>query len=220
MVNFFTDSIIYVLHQHAPLLVRRKTKIRRPCPWLTKELVHSVMERNRLHHCLMLDLMNDVPRQEHIKGRARARRMDRWLRNAYFLFQCYTSDQQKRWRVMNTVSGRLPKRQEPKASMVDRNRLFENVVTDASHSTTLLCPEGPAHEHDLPNFHLVTIDDVRKCLCSVDPNKAVGGGMIPGLVLKSCGSVLVESLIRSFNDSLIADCVPTAFKMSHVSPLY
>ena len=115
---------------------------------------------------------------------------------------------------------RLPKRQEPKASMVDLNRLFENVVTDASHPTTLLCPEGPAHEHGLPNFHLVTIDDVRKWLCSVDPNKAIGCDMISGLVLKSCASVLVESLIRIFYASLTADCEPTAFKMSHVSPMY
>ena len=103
MVNHSTDSIIYVLHQHAPLVVRRKTKICRPSPWLAKELVDSVMERNRLHHCLMLHRMNDVPRQEHINGQARAKRMDRWLRNAYFLFQCNTSDHQKLWRVMKSI---------------------------------------------------------------------------------------------------------------------
>ena len=220
MVNFFTNSIISVLDQHAPLVVRRKTKIRRSCPWLTKELVDSVRERNRLHRCLMRDQMNDVLRQEHRNARARARRMDRRLRNSYFLSQCNTSDQRKLWRVMNTVSGRVSKHQEPKASMVDLNRLFGNVVTDASRPTTLLCPEGPAHEHGLSSFHLVTIDDVRKCLCSVDPTKAVGSDMIPGLVLKSCASVLAEPLTHIVNTSLTAGCVPTAFKMSHVSPLY
>ena len=220
MVNFFTNSIISVLDQHAPLVMRRKTKIRRPCPWLTKELVDSVRERNRLHRCLMLDQMNDVLRQEHRNARARARRVDRRLRNSYFLSQCNTSDQRKLWRVLNTVTGRLSKHQEPKASMVDLNRLFGNVATDASRPSTLLCPEGPAHEHGLSSFYLVTIDDVRKCLCSVDPTKAVGSDMIPGLVLKSCASVLAEPLTHIVNASLTAGCVPTAFKMSHVSPLY
>ena len=146
--------------------------------------------------------------------------MDRRLPNAYFLSHCNTSDQRKLWRVMNTVSGRLSKRQEPKASMVDLNRLLGNVVTDASRPTTLLCPEGPAHEHGLSRFHLVTIDDVQKCLCSVDTNKAVGSDMIPGLVLKSCTAVLAEPLTRIVNASLTAGYVPTAFKMSHVSQLH
>ena len=169
---------------------------------------------------MIRDQMNDVVRQEHRNARARARRMDRRLRNSYFLSQCNTSDQRKFWLVMNTVSRRLSKHQEPKASMVDLNRLFGNVVTDASRPTTLLCLGDPAHEHGPSSFHLVTIDDVQECLCSVDPTKAVGSDMIPGLVLTSCPSVLAEPLTHFVNASLTAGCLPTAFKMSHVCPLY
>ena len=133
------------------------------------------------------------------------------------VYQCNT--QRKPWCVMNTVSGLLLKHKEPKVSMVHLNRELRNVVTGAIPPTTFLCPEGPAHEHGLCSFHLVTIDDVRKCLCSVDPAKAVGSDMIPGLVLKSCASV-AEPLTHIVNASLTAGCVPTAFKMSHVSSLY
>ena len=220
MVNIFTNSIISELDKHAPLVARRSTKIRHPCPRLTKELVDSVRERNRLHRCLMLDRMNDVLCQEHRNAPARARHMDRRLRNSYFLSQCNTFDQRKRWLVMNTVTGWLSKHQEPKASMVDLNRQLGNVVSDASRPTTFLCPEGPAHEHGLSSFHLVTIDDVQKCLCSVEPTKAVGSDMIPGLVLKSCASVVAEPLTHVFNASLTAGCVSTAFKLYNVSSLY
>ena len=140
--------------------------------------------------------------------------MDRRLRNAYFLSQCNTSDQRKLGRVMNPANGRLSKLQEPKTSMVDLNRLFGNVVTDPSRPTTLLCPKGPVHEHGLSSFHLVIIDDVRKCLWSnpPDPTKAVGSYMIPGLVLKPCALVLAEPKTRGLNASLTAGCVPTTFK--------
>ena len=220
MASAFTGNIVAVLNKHAPLVARRKTRTRRPCPWLTNELVDRVRDRNRLHRCLMLDRTNNVLRQEHKDARARARRLDRQLRNAYFLSQCNTPDQRKLWRVMNTVSGRLSKAQEPKASMDDLSKQFGDVVTDVSRPATLPCPEGPAREYGLASFHLVTIDDVRKCLSSVDPHKAVGSDMVPGVVLKSCATVLAEPLTEIINASLSTGCVPLSFKSSHICPLF
>ena len=66
----------------------------------------------------------------------------------------------------------------------------------------------------------LAIDDVRKCLCSVYPHKAVNSDiMIPGLVPESCTKVLAEPVTRIVNASLTAGGVPTAFKMSHTSTL-
>ena len=46
-VEAFTSAIISTLDIHAPLSKRRK-RGRRPCPWLTPELVAAVRQRNQL----------------------------------------------------------------------------------------------------------------------------------------------------------------------------
>ena len=77
MVIFFTSNILNVLDHHAPLVMQQKRKQRRPCPWLTPELVDCVLARNSLHRRLMNDRENDVLRQQHHEARATSRQMDR-----------------------------------------------------------------------------------------------------------------------------------------------
>ena len=57
-------------------------------------------------------------------------------------------------------------------------------------------------------------------LNAVDPNKAVGSDQVPGLLLKSCSTVLAGTLAKIFNGSLSSSYVPKAFIPSHISPLF
>eukprot|EP00117_Sycon_ciliatum_P013466 scpid50246/ scgid14122/ len=84
----------------------RRNRDRRPCPWVTDELVACVRERDRLHRLLMKNRCNDDLRSQHRTARAKARKLDRSLKNTYFIQQCQTSDQRKLWSVINTVVGR------------------------------------------------------------------------------------------------------------------
>ena len=83
MVNFFISNILKVQDHHAPLVMQQKRKQRRPCPWLTPDLVDCVRAQNSLHRRLMNDRENDVLRQQHREARATARRTDRQLRNLH-----------------------------------------------------------------------------------------------------------------------------------------
>lgn len=219
MVDSFTDHILSVLDQHAPLVLQRK-RPRRPCPWLTEELVACVRSRNHLHRRLMRDRSNELLRQQHRDARSKARRLDRKLRNEYFFTQCSTTDQRKLWKVMNDVTGRKATRHDPQASMGDLSKQFSDVVTDKNRPSILDTPAGPVPEESLTNFQPVSTDDVCKCLQAVNPHKAVGSDHVPGVVLKSCARVLAEPLANIINASLSTGYVPLKFKISYVSPLF
>jgi len=112
--DVFIDGITSVLDKHAPVVTQRRRE-RRPCPWLTDELVACVRARNSAHRRLMKDRTNEALRQQHREARAAARRLDRKLKNLYFVRQCETSDQRKLWSVINDVTGRRKQRQDVQA---------------------------------------------------------------------------------------------------------
>lgn len=219
MIDDWYDTIFRVLEKHSPLREVR-CKVRRPCPWLTDELVRLVRKRNKLHKMLMKDQQNDALRAEHKQARSAARRLDRRLKSLYFMEQCKTSDQRKLWRVINTVTGRSRITQDPKASIRDLSTVFGTVVTDPNRPATLPLLSGPMEEHSLSSFTDISLCEVEALLASVDIHKAMGSDELPPLILKQCATVLAPSLLKIFSSSLASGVVPKAFKLSFVSPLY
>ena len=69
-------------------------------------------------------------------------------------------------------------------------------------------------------FKEVSVGDVLTCLNAVDPHKAVGSHQVPGVLLKSCSTVLAGPLAQIVNASLAAGYVPRAFRLSYISPLF
>ena len=160
-------------------------KERRPCPWLTDNLLQCVRDRKQLHRLLMRDTTNDVLREQHRTARAMARSLGRKLRNQYFMSQCSTSDsdQRKLWSVMNTVTGRKRSHSAPQVPPDQLSDVFGDVVNDPTR-LNLKLPTGPMSSSAFTVFVPVTIADVTKCLVCVDPMKAMGSDDIPGIVLK------------------------------------
>lgn len=219
MAAVLNDSILSTLDSHAPLVLQRK-RDRRPCPWLTAELVTAVRKRKRLHRLLMKDIKNENLRAEHRSARSHARKLDRRLRNEYFSAQCNTSDQRKLWKVLNTVTGRTRSTQAPQSSLSDLSKTFGEVVHDPNRPSILTSPSGPLIEDGLHSFTAVSPEEIERCLMSVDPNKATGSDSIPGLILKQCAGILTPCLSHLINISLRSGVVPRHFKISHVSPLF
>lgn len=214
----FVHSIHTVLDRHAPIVVRRH-KPRRPCPWTTTGLIGLVRERNRLFHLLTRDRGNTGLEEQHRAARAAARRLDRKLKNAYFVERCSTRDQRKLWAIMNLVTGRKKIKQTPKASLQQLCEAFGEVVTDHNRPSHLILPAGPAIAHGLSDFANVSVHDITELLQTVDPAKATGSDSIPGLVLRMCADTIAPLLTHICNASIMAGDVPACFKMSHVSPL-
>ena len=154
----------------------------------------------------MNDRENDVLRQQHHEARATARRMDRQLRNLYFFSNCNTTDQRKLWKVMNAVTGRHSRCQEPKATIDALSTVSGDVVTNDSRPHMLTCREGPVLKTSFFKFKEVSVDDVLTCLNAVDPHKAVGSDQVPGVLLKSCSTVLAGPLAKIVNGSLNRLC--------------
>lgn len=215
----YIAGIIGVLDKHAPIVIRRR-KERRPCPWLTDELVACVRARNSAHRRLMKDRTNEELRQVHRIARSTARKLDRKLKNLYFMKQCETSDQRRLWSVMNDVTGRRKQRQDPKVPIQTLSRAFGEVVHDPLRPGKLSAHSGPAHAEGFTSFDAVSRSDVEQCLRAVDPTKATGSDLVPGSVLRQCAQILSYGLTTIINFSLRTGKVPLSFKLSHISPLY
>ena len=196
MVKDWYASIFCVLNAHAPLR-EVSCKVRRPCPWLTDELVDLVRNRNKLHRMLMKDQQNDVLRAEHKQARSAARKLDRRLKSLYFKKKCETSDQRKLWEVMNTVTGRSRTTQDPKASIDALSTVFGTVVTDPTRPHNLPLFSGPCDKHSLSSFADVSLCEVEALLASVDAHKAMGSDELPPV---SAEAVCHGSSTQSFED--------------------
>ena len=208
-----------VLDVHAPLQMRRK-RARRPCPWLTDALVDLVQRRNSLRKRLAKEPGNDTIRREHKNVRRETRRLDRRLRNEYFVRKCDTTDSHKLWSVIDTVTGRVKTRCEPKLSLNALCETFGDIVTDHHRPQVLLHPFGPPAKSHLSDFQPCTASKVLKLLKEIDISKATGSDNIPGLVLKMAAETLAPSLCDIFNQSIRTGQVPAAFKSSYVCPLF
>ena len=91
---------------------------------------------------------------------------------------------------------------------------------DPARPVNLCAPAGPSIEDPLSIFHDVSTEEVTDLLHAIDPSKATGSDEIPGILLKKCSTVLAPSLCRIFNASLSSGHVPTAYKVSHICPIF
>ena len=109
----------------------------------------------------MSDKGNADLRELHRQALSTARKLDRRLRNAYFMNQCATRDQRKLWSVMNIVTGRAKQHQEPQAGIEDLTKTFGDVVRDPDRPSPLTPPSGPMPASSFLQFELVPVSVVK-----------------------------------------------------------
>ena len=178
-VEAFTSAIISTLDIHAPLSKRCK-RGRRPCPWLTPELVAAVRQRNQLYRRLPKNRKNTELCTLHRAAREAVRALDPRLRNAFFVKECETKDHRKLWSVMNSVTGRKKQSEPPKASLKCLCDSFGAIVSDPSRPERLRPTQGPMPQGTFDVFKPVSVNNVCVMLQTVNPVKATGSDGIPG----------------------------------------
>ena len=88
--------------------------------------------------------------------------------------------------------------------------------------TETRCTSEPSQERRrLCQFSpFISVQMVQNLFQNIDSRKATGADGIPGLLLKTCASVLAPSLTTIFNASLAAGELPQAFKQADFAPVY
>ena len=188
-------------------------------PFLSGAL-QLVRRRNALHRDLMKDTQNDELRQAHRAARSEARRLDRKLRNEYFLRASTTTDQRKLWTVLNKVTGRTRDHSDPQVSAQALGQAFGAIVTDITRPDQLATPHGPQETHSFSNFQAVPIATTALWLSQLDVSKATGSDEIANIVLRQCALTLAPFLTAIFNKSLGTGAVPRSYKLSKVKALH
>ena len=219
LTTTWCTAIRSVLDQHAQLVKVRK-RPRLPSPWTTEELIGLVRKRNTLFRKLTRNRSDVNLQQEHRAACSAARRLDRRLKNTYFIECCNTKDQRKLWAVINTVTGRTGERKEPRVSTADLSDTFASIVHDSHRPEVLNIPSGPGTEQSFCAFTPVSEDHVTRLLSAIDSHKATGSDGIPGIVLKQCARTLAPTLTVIINTCMSSGVVPSGYKLAHITPIH
>jgi hypothetical protein len=70
----------------------------------------------------------------------------------------------------------------------------------------------------LPDI-VITPEEVYKCFCTLDQNKASGPDRIPATLLRHCASSICLSLSELFNKTLSVGKLPEEWKLSSILPI-
>ena len=214
-------KFLYVLDKHAPLHNSKPSRRAIP-PWSDRELHQLEQRKRRLHSRWRKDRTNGTLYAEFKQARSTARNAYRRKRNEYFSRQCEenVANPRKSWAILNAVTGRSRRRQDPSCSISEVADTFHSIVTDPNRPEQLCTPHGPAGPVSLTELDPVTPADVRRLLEKLDARKATGSDGIPGSLLQQCADLLSYSLAVLFCTSLRTGTIPSAFKLASVVPLY
>ena len=97
------------------------------------------------------------------------------------------------------------------------SRYFGSVFKTDQECRTLPTNKKPTNQL---NRITITIEDVKKAIKTLKPNKACGPDNIHAKILIECKDTLAEPLTRIFNKSLSDAKVPTAWKNSIITPIF
>ena len=216
-------KVITVLDDLAPLKVSQHTSRRRtpPAPWLTPQLRSLMHQRKHLHKKLGKNPTNEQLRSEYHKIRAEGTNLSRRAKNEYFRTKCKSYRQQRLWRTINDLTGRLANRTPPQASL-SLEQTFSHHVQDLQSTTPVSTQTSPVvtSEDSLDVFQTVSVGEVRHLLKKTDIKKASGPDDLPGFPLHYAADSLTPSLTAIINVSQQRSQVPRVFKLAAVCPVH
>ncbi|XP_065675561.1 uncharacterized protein LOC136091777 [Hydra vulgaris] len=99
------------------------------------------------------------------------------------------------------------------------NEHFKSVFVDDSKSSQLPIFERRHYQEDLGDI-TINFEATLAYLKGLNPNKSIGTDNISPKVLKECAAQMTYPLTLLYNKALSEDSTPTAWKQSHVTPLF
>lgn len=183
--------------------------------------------RKRFNRAGTVDNAANVQR---IEGEFLSRQNECFIRHVAMLQIKLKNDPRKFWAFVNErkKSARIPA--EVAYRNVKSSSLEESANLFAQFFETVHVSDNPLdgqQQQRLPlefNVHLplpvITADDVKKALQSVNAAKGPGPDKIPPLVLKSCADSLATPICTIFNRSLTSSVFPGEWKTAAVTPIH
>ncbi|XP_065675658.1 uncharacterized protein LOC136091872 [Hydra vulgaris] len=99
------------------------------------------------------------------------------------------------------------------------NEHFKSVFVDDSKSSQLPIFERRHYQEDLGDI-TINFEATLAYLKGLNPNKSIGADNISPKVLKECAAQMTYPLTLLYNKALSEGSTPTAWKQSHVTPLF
>ena len=223
MWNEWYTAFISVCNQHVPIQTHRvKDKL---SPWITRDLLDSMYERDRIHKQASL-LKSDELMRVYRHLRNKVNNMVRDAKRAYFHKQVTGANNSKdMWKVLRSAMNRKKANNDLSSDKADPiNEYFINVGINNS-----LNSEPSTHPNLKPSrpcvsskfiFDVIRLEHVEKQLkCMSDqPNYDILS--IDGKILKLLYDIIAPSFTFLFNYSLQNGSFPTEFKKARVIPIY
>ena len=226
MWSVWFDNVKKAIDAHVP---RVTSKVSHSPPWFDSELRHMLHKKRTLWKKAK-NRNTELLWGQFRETRNRVQTLMRAKYNNYIssLGVICKNNPKRFWSYFKhvTKSRCIPNRlkhgqlisEEPREKAIMFNDYFCSVFCDSSSLPTPNISMSPGVNHvPLPSF---TPDQVLNVLSNLDVNKATAPNDISPFILKSCRSVLAESLSSIFNFSLNIGQVPSEWKKAYVAPVF
>lgn len=227
MWNSWYDGLLSVIESNVPKVKRRSNN---EPPWFDSETKHLVNKKrtmwrkarksNSAHHWTQFKLL-----------RIQVKRLLRTKHQSYLtsLGDICTQNPKRFWSFFHSItkSRSLPSllydnaRSTSSEDAQVKSNMFNDFFCSVFTLTVNPCPTvtGPVLSDPVPCPDFA-VNDIESVLKEIDVSKACAPNDISPFILKNCRSVLSSSLTWIFNTSVRKAKVPSAWKRSHVIPIF
>ena len=223
------DCFMDAVYRHIPTKVIKK---RKSPPWFDGETRHLLNKKETARRRAKRNPNSNI--WENFRDLRRACKSLLSRKRKEFFQNVPKSNPKKFWSLFKTVSNSssVPSKMTWKRSegdiIVENPEDVANLLNNYFHS--VFNPPFSQEEYNnhpasttsscdpITDIH-VTSDDVRRILLSLDVNKATGADRIPARLLRYCAPYISSSLSDLFNKSLNTGKIPSAWKISNITPI-
>ena len=217
----WSNDILDVMSKTIP---SKKIPLYNNLPWITKEIVYIINERESMYRKYKHSKSIDYLRKYKIL-RNTAVSMIRSSKQSFLSkLGSYSKDSKHFWSTINKIKPRsnisssltdgsiLASTNSDKANLL--NKYFSTCFNDSKVPCTYNSPE-PIDTFDFN----ITTDQVRILLSELDQSSSTGPDGISSWLLKSFAATIAPSLSSLFNLSIDQGIVPSSWKLSNVVPI-
>ena len=233
MVQVFNEHYLGVWNRHAPVITRRLRK--RPTPWMNSDVLDLLHQRNAAHKTFLRSRSNSEASSDAYNNyrltRAAATKAVRRAKREFFI-RGARSGSKFFWRHIKHSSGfgKSKASIQPwpchnntaaKSSANLVNNKFVDSVDNLVKPIHVKCPTVTA-DRSKACFRLspVTATDVQNVVATMKNTPAVGSDSVSLSMLRKSPVAVLKALTMIFNASITAGYFPSAWKHSHVTPVY
>ena len=231
-VSMWSDMFIKIAEAcvpHQNVIIRPKDK-----PWMNSEIRKCINNRRKLFHKFKRSSLDSV-KNDYKQLRNKIVSMAKEAKNAYEVktesILCNTATKPKQWwsvlkrEIKGSKKSEIPSIVHGTDNIHDNSKKAEGVNNYFIQQSTvddndMILP--PLADHDYPDIEdlLITSDQVKNILSTLDCSKWTGCDQIGNRLLKKAAIPISQILCHIFNKSLTNGIYPETWKRALVIPLY